>query len=46
MFGDPLTRNPRKLKHYDRRGSSARWKDDHEFLTPITGNRKQFAVNE
>jgi len=48
MFGDPSQfRNPRKMMRYDRRGSSAKWKDDHEFLTPMTCNqKKQFNPND
>jgi hypothetical protein len=35
LFGNPNTRNLKKQNRYHKRGSSAIWNDDHEFLTPV-----------
>ena len=34
LFGAPNTRNIKKQNRYGKRGSSAIWNDDKEFLTP------------
>ena len=35
LFGPPNYKNARKQNRYHKRGSSAIWNDDNEFLTPI-----------